>query len=160
MVSQRRKVAASSMLPQRYRPTVQGQISSPFLNLTKLCEWNSTFGTRREDVSYKENEALVDRFPDDESMIRLFMKSYDESDACPPRADKVENFCFGATLEALQEQVGGLEAALLDDRGSAGGKEQARKYKGPLTARRLYQELKRPVSCARSPLFPWRPPLK
>jgi hypothetical protein len=34
----------------------------------------------------------------------------------------------------------------LDERSCAGGKEQVRKYRGPLTARQLYEQLKRPVS--------------
>jgi hypothetical protein len=36
--------------------------------------------------------------------------------------------------------------AWLDERSSAGGMERVRAYRGPLTARQLYQELKRPVS--------------
>lgn len=76
------------------------------------------------------------------------MKDGDESDACLPRADKVEKYCFGASLEALQAEKGdvGGPIAWLDERSCAGGKEQVRKYRGPLTARQLYEQLKRPVS--------------
>jgi hypothetical protein len=34
----------------------------------------------------------------------------------------------------------------LDERSCAGEKEQVRKYRGPLTACQLYEQLKRPVS--------------
>ncbi|KAN0112261.1 hypothetical protein V8E51_005212 [Hyaloscypha variabilis] len=74
------------------------------------------------------------------------MKGKDESDACLPRADKVEEYCFGATLKELQEgkrDVGG-PIAWLDERSSAEGKERARSYRGLLTARDLYQELMKP----------------
>jgi hypothetical protein len=83
------------------------------------------------------------------------MKSDDESDACLPRADKVEEFCFGATLEDLQAEKGEASKRLiawLDERMSAMGNEYARAYRGPLTAVRLYQELKRPVSYSNSVL--------
>jgi hypothetical protein len=87
------------------------------------------------------------REPED-GVVRRFMKNFDESDTCLFRADKVEQFCFGATLEALQAEKGEISEpiAWLDERSSAGGKEQARRYRGPLTASQLYQELKRPVS--------------
>ncbi|KAE9375126.1 hypothetical protein N431DRAFT_402425 [Stipitochalara longipes BDJ] len=74
------------------------------------------------------------------------MKGKDESDACLPRADKVEEYCFGATLKALQTEKGevGGPIAWLDERSSAEGKERARSYRGLLTARSLYQELMKP----------------
>jgi hypothetical protein len=96
----------------------------------------------------------------EDSVIRCFMKSPDESDACLHRVDKVEDFCFGATLEALQAEKGEASKRLvawLDERSSAVGKEYARAYRGPLTAARLYQELKRPVSCPDS--VPYLPPV-
>jgi len=135
------------MLRKR-KPTGRGSKPSPFLNLTP-CEWNPIFTTRREDFQYAlENEPWIEGFDLEDGVVRCFMKSYDESDACLPRADKVEQYCFGATLEALKAEKGeiGEPIAWLDERGSVRGKEQARGYRGPLTARRLYQELKRPVS--------------
>jgi hypothetical protein len=105
--------------------------------------------TRREDVQYAvENKPLIESRELEDGVVRGFMKNFDESDACLPRADMVEQFCFGATLEALQAEKGEINKpiAWLDERSSAGGKEQARLYKGLLTASQLYQELKRPVS--------------
>jgi hypothetical protein len=137
-----------SMMPRRRKQNGGGSGPSPFLNLTP-CEWNPIFATRREDVKYDvENEPLIESRDAEDGVVRCFMKSYDESDACLPRADKVEEFCFGATLAALQVEKGevGEPIAWLDERSSAGGEERARGYRGPLTARRLYQELKRPVS--------------
>lgn len=108
------------------------------------------FATRRTNIQYGvENETCIETrgLPKDD-IVRGFMKDGDESDACLPRADKVEQYCFGASLEALQAEkadVGG-PVAWLDERSCAGGKEQARRYRGPLTARQLYEQLKRPVS--------------
>lgn len=142
-------------MPRKRNPAGGGSEPRLCLNLTPP-EWNPIFATRRGDVQYAiENEALIEsRELEDDGVVRGFMKSFDESDACLPRADKVAQSCFGATLEALQAEKGegegerkvGEPIAWLDERSSAGGKEQARRYRGPLTARRLYQELKRPVS--------------
>jgi hypothetical protein len=135
---------------------------SPFRNLTPL-EWNPIFATRREDVTYAlENKPLIegrDLEESEDGVVRFFMKSKDESDACLPRAEKVEEYCFGATtLEALQAEKGevGGPNSWLDERSSAGGKEQARQYRGLLTPQSLYRELRRPVSCTemRSPTIP------
>jgi hypothetical protein len=138
------------MLPRKRKQTgaLRGSELSPFLNLTPY-EWNPIFATRRQNINYaNENKPYIQDPVADENVVRCFMKSSIESDACLPRADKVEDYCFGATLEALQAEKGdvGEPIAWLDERSSAGGKERARGYRGPLTARRLYQELKRPVS--------------
>jgi hypothetical protein len=125
-----------------------GSKPSPFLNLTP-SEWPLIFDSRREDVLYAiENKPFIESREPEDSVVRCFMKNYDESDACLPRADKVEQYCFGATMEALKSEKGvvGEPIAWLDERSSAGGNEQVRRYRGPLTPRRLYQELKRPVS--------------
>jgi hypothetical protein len=135
------------MMPRKRKPTGGGPEPSRFLSLRPL-EWNPIFMTRRENLRYAvENEPYIERGLEDD-VIRGFMKGDDESDACLPRADKVEQYCFGASLGMLQAEKGdvGGPIALLDERSSAGGKEQARQYRGPLTAPRLYEELKRPVS--------------
>jgi hypothetical protein len=130
------------------KPTGTGSKPSPFLNLTPR-EWNPIFTTRRKDILYAdENKPWIEGLDLEDGVVRCFMKSYDESDACLPRVDKVEQYCFGATLEALKAEKGeiGEPIAWLDERRSVLGMEQARSYRGPLTARRLYKELKRPVS--------------
>jgi len=90
---------------------------------------------------------------EEESIIRDFMRGPDESDVCLPQADKVEAFCFGANLELLRAEKleGNVEepfVALLDERSFAAGegKGPSRTYRGSLTARDLYRELKKPVS--------------
>jgi hypothetical protein len=76
-----------------------------------------------------ENEPYIEGREGDENVVRCFMTSSIESDACLPRADKVE-FCCGATLEALKAEKGefGEPIAWLDERSSVGGKERARRY--------------------------------
>jgi hypothetical protein len=137
------------MMQGKRKPTGGKPEPSPFLSLSRP-EWSPIFATRRENIQYAvENEPFIEtRWLEDDDVIRGFMKDVDESDACLPRVDKVEQYCFGASLEVLQAEKGdvGGPIALLDERSSAGGKEQARRYRGPLTARRLYEELKRPVS--------------
>jgi len=137
-----------SMIPRQGKPTGRGLEPSPFLNL-RPPEWNPIFATRRENIQYAvENEPLIESRGLEDDVVRGFMKGVDESDACLPRADKVEQYCFGASLGMLQAEKGdvGGPIALLDERSSAGGKERTRQYLGPLTARELYEELKRPVS--------------
>jgi hypothetical protein len=93
------------------------------LSLTP-SEWNPKFATRRENVSNAtENKRFIEDEVADDSLIRCFMKSSIESDACLPRADKIEEYCFGATLEALQAEKGeevGEPIAWLDESVSCG----------------------------------------
>lgn len=124
------------------------QPANPFLNLTAR-EWNPIFTTRRQELHYAtENMALIEGLDLENDLVERFMKSYDESDTSLPRVEKVREYCFGASLEALiAEEVDiGRPIAWLDERNLAGEEERARAYRGPLTARHLYQELKRPVS--------------
>lgn len=138
------------------------QVASPFLNLMQ-CEWNPKFATRR-DLDYSiENkphiEARAELVAEDnaetpaesgeeESVVRAFMRGPDESDVCLPQADKVEAFCYGANLTSLREKAEKASEPLvawLDERSFAAGKGRRRTYRGPLTARNLYKELKKPV---------------
>ena len=112
-----------SMMRRKTKKTRGGSELSPFLNLTP-CEWNPIFATRRENIKYAtENKPYIEDRVEDDNVVRCFMKSSIESDACLPRADKVEDYCFGATLEALQAEKGkvGEPVAWLDERSSAGG---------------------------------------
>jgi len=78
------------------------------------------------------------------------MQNPDESDACLPQADKVEAYCFGASLERLRAEEGKasqLPVAYLDERSSVGGGApgRSRPYRMPLTSPELYRELLKPV---------------
>jgi hypothetical protein len=118
------------------------------------CEWNPEFA-RRRDLNYStENKPYVETRAElgveDESVIRAFMRGPDDSDACLPQADKVEAFCFGANLESLRAEKRKVDEPLvawLDERNFARGKACSRTYRGPLTSRDLYTELKKPVRC-------------
>jgi hypothetical protein len=128
-------------------------------------EWNPEFATRR-DLDYSiENkpyiEARAELGVEDESVVRAFMRGPDESDVCLPQADKVQAFCFGANLESLRAEKGEVSEPLvawLDERSFAGGEGCSRTYRGPLTARDLYKELKKPVRCLiLTPIsWPWK----
>jgi hypothetical protein len=137
------------------------QTSSPLLTLL-TCGWNPKFTTRREEVDCRiDNKPFIEaraeiglednmetrpELGEDENIIRTFMCSRHESDI---RTDKVEAFCFGANLKLLQEGKGECSekvVAWLDERSFEAGKSLPRTKPGPLTANRLYKELKKPVS--------------
>ena len=141
--------AMPTLVQQKRKPPSGRPGPSRFLSLSHP-EWNPIFATRRTNILFGvENETCIEnRGLQEDDVVRGFMKDGDESDACLPRADKVEQYCFGASLGALQAEKGdvGGPIAWLDERSCAGEKEQVRKYRGPLTARQLYEQLKRPVS--------------
>jgi hypothetical protein len=129
------------------------------------CEWNPEFARRRDlnhsienkphiearaELGVEDNvETRAEPEPGEgESVVRAFMRGPDESDICLPRADRVEAFCFGANLESLRAEKGKVSEPLvawLDERSFAGEKSRSRAYRGPLTSRDLYKELKKPV---------------
>jgi hypothetical protein len=124
--------------------------ANPFLNLTAR-EWDPILATRRDNLDYaSENMPLIEGLDLDlkDGSIECFMKSSNESDTCFARVEKVREYCFSASLEALTAGKGNIggPVAWLDERSSAGNMERVRAYRGPLTARQLYQKLKRPVS--------------
>jgi hypothetical protein len=129
------------------------------MNLIR-CEWNPEFA-RRRDLNYCiENkpyiEARAELGVEDENVVRAFMRGPDESDVCVPQADKVEEFCFGANLKSLRsekEKISEPSVAWLDERSFARGEGCSRAYRGPLTARNLYKELKKPVRSLTRPPF-------
>jgi hypothetical protein len=143
------------------------QAGRPFLHLMS-CEWNPLFSTR-QDLNYKcENKLWVEVLgalgaegndetgvdpAEGESVIRTFMRGPNDPDVCSPHAAKVESICEGATLELLQrDKPEGDErepfVALLFERSVTfrERKGRSRQYRGPLTARNLYRDLKKPVS--------------
>jgi hypothetical protein len=127
------------------------------------CEWNPEFATRRRLHYNTENEPYIEwrakleakdvetcaEPGEEESVIQTFMLGPDDSDVCLPQADKIENFCDGANLESLRAASEPLPlVAWLDERGFEGEIERSRAYRRPLTARDLYEELKKPVRCS------------
>ena len=95
-----------------------------------------------------ENEPALKAFLrqyEGESIIQKFMSDPDESDSCLPHADIVEEFCGYMNgrdiLSEFKEQV-----ALLDNRAFYEGGSRSEPSHGRLTARQLYEELKKPVS--------------
>ena len=134
------------------------------------CKWKTLFAKRRK-LDYKtentpylqwwaeirednEDPEAVERHPGDEhdeSFVRVFMSPLDESNVNEPQADKIEEFCAGATLEQLyaEDGEGGAKqapVAWLDERGMKGDILCSRPYRSHLTARDLYHELKKPVN--------------
>jgi hypothetical protein len=143
------------------------QAGRPFLRLGS-CEWNPLFSTR-QDLNYDcenllwvevlaglgmgDNDETDVETGEEESVIRKFMRGPDDPDVCSPQADKVGSICEGATLELLQRDKpeGGkpepLVALLLQRSVTLGERKgRPRQYRGPLTARNLYRDLKKPVS--------------
>jgi hypothetical protein len=95
----------------------------------------------------------------EENLVREFMGGADEHEVCLPWADKVEAFCVEASLKALCADISEGEVkerfvALLDQRSVTAGEREGRSrhYHGPLTARTLYREMKKPVGKIRSVL--------
>lgn len=138
-------------------------MSSGGRSITGQSGWDRRFEERRYVIDYSiENRPFVDIIADlkdaepaarasdlaGDSFVRVFMKSERESDACLPRADRVETVCFGADVRQLVEGKGSLETIALLDEGSFGpdGKFESRPYRGPLTALQLYRALSLPVS--------------
>jgi hypothetical protein len=142
------------------------QAGPRFLHLSS-SQWNPKFSTR-QDLNYECENLLwveglapleigdndeTDEDPGEESVIRKFMRGPDEPDFCSPQADKVGSICEGVTLELLQKDKPGGDGteplvALLLQRSVTSGewKGRPRQYRGPLTARALYRDLKKPVS--------------
>lgn len=116
-------------------------------------EWNPIFETDRQDLEYlTENKPLIEGREIDESIVRTFMQGPDDSDICHPQADKVEAYCFGASLDCLRK--GGESTlrpnAYLDERSFLGGGEpcRSRLHGMPLTSFDLYRELSKPRFCS------------
>ena len=106
------------------------QPANPFLNLTAR-EWDPIFAARRDNFDYaSENMPLIEccDLELEDGLIEYFMKSPNESDTCLARVEKVQEYCFGASLEALTAGKGdfGWPVACLDERSSAGGGRSAK----------------------------------
>jgi len=123
-------------------------------------EWPEEFKSRREIVDNDaENRPLIEALAggsaveEEETAVRAFMQGPDEPDNCLPQADKVQLFCSQANLNSLKSNEKGDLVALLDDRSFEEGNEGPRDHRGPLTARDLYHELRKPVSLSGLDLF-------
>ena len=126
--------------------------------------WNPIFLTHRKLDFSGETKPLIDILcalkdaePAEtasdlagESFVRAFMKTSLDSDACLPRAERVETLCFGASVRLLLEEKGlGNQklVALVDERSFNDDETGLGQTRGPFTACGLYQALKEtPVS--------------
>ena len=127
------------------------------LPVLAIAEWDPIFETHRDDVNYNiENTPYVETRKEGESFIRTFMQDPDESDVCLPRADKIEAYCSGTSLECLISDDGEMSKdsqipiVLLDDRPALWfyvEPEKSRRNQVPLqlSAREFYKALKNPV---------------
>ena len=136
-----------------------GSAPTPGTSFQNSGGWDPVFETRRDIDLLGETTPLIDILAvlkeadlaetatdlAGESFVRVFMKGSLDSDACLPRADRVEALCFGASVRLLLEEKGlgnRKLVALVDERSfSDGGAEEGR-TRGPLTARGLYQALR------------------
>lgn len=146
------------------RRSCQGSVSTSVTSLQISRGWDPIFETRRELDFSGETRPFIDILSDlkdgesaetasdlsGETFVRAFMKDSIDSDACLPRADRVERLCFGANVRLLLEEKGlgnQRPVALLDDRAFSGDGAGPGSIRGPFTARGLYQALKeKPVS--------------
>ncbi|KIY01980.1 uncharacterized protein Z520_02118 [Fonsecaea multimorphosa CBS 102226] len=86
---------------------------------------------------------------DIDDVVRIFMREPEESEGCLPRADKVEEFCFGMSTDALRKAHCNPDGTLrriawLDDRNLDGPLIQSRARCKPLTVYELLKELEKP----------------
>ena len=112
--------------------------------------WSSAFLTNHEFAEDAEDKPVLKAYTtqyDGESILRTFMRDQDECDNCVPHADVVEGVCGHMNeTDILSEESNKEEVALLDDREFREGDSRPRSSHGPLTARRLNEELAKPVS--------------
>ncbi len=114
--------------------------------------WPRVMTSRRTLLYERENtpyiQCLHDLDPKQNNPIQLFLESPDISDRLPLfRFKRVAQFCANVTATTLDFQYRSSPIALLDDRAARldDPKGDARRYLGPLDARSLYRELKKPV---------------
>ena len=101
-----------SHCPQHFSlPRTYQEWADIIMNLVSPCGWDPDFKIRRDLHLETENTPYVEWRAklgsenssdpgDDESVVRTFMMAQDESDVCTPRADKVEAFCAGTSLQS------------------------------------------------------------
>jgi hypothetical protein len=116
---------------------------TPSKYLTK--EWVPIFS---KDRNFKEDGSWKHKFADGDD-VGSFLQEYEGSLPCF-RAEEIERYCQGASLDDLQSGAGSAgqrRAAWLDDRSCEGlpSSSCVRKYENPLTATGLYRHLKIPV---------------
>jgi hypothetical protein len=114
---------------------------------------NSLAGEDRSDTAVVEYETQAnqgqhhdDNGPLETDLVRRFMRHAEEKLRYYDQAEKVEDFCQGASLSRLRDgKFEGSEkpVAFLDDRSTS--TLWSRPYRGPLTAPDLYQALMREV---------------
>ncbi|OQV04501.1 hypothetical protein CLAIMM_09370 [Cladophialophora immunda] len=119
-----------------------------------LKNWPKIFRQRRNIQLGVENKSHVtgraESGEDDiDKVVRIFMREPEESPGCLPRADRVEEFCFGMSTASLFEAQFNPDGtrrliAWLDDRNLEGPLDQSGTHCMPLTVYGLLRELERP----------------
>jgi hypothetical protein len=82
------------------------------------------------------------------SLIRFFMTESGAANRLMPEVELVAGFCPDKTLNELEDGSSSIPQAtiaLLDDRTNDGTNSTSRGYLGPLSAHKLYLELKKDV---------------
>jgi hypothetical protein len=122
--------------------------------------WLSEFGSPKRINRNQENKShvlssvrtITDKGEEEgENVVKYFMRGLDQFG--PSRnyapSDRVEKLCEPASLTQFQSEILELKGelcALLHDSSSIGEDILVRDYLGPLSADRLYHELKKEVS--------------
>ncbi|OAP65069.1 hypothetical protein AYL99_01041 [Fonsecaea erecta] len=119
-----------------------------------LENWPTIFQQRRNiqlGVENKSHVAVRAELGEDETddMVRIFMREPEESEGCLPRADRVEEFCFGMNTDRLQKAHPNPDGTLrriawLDDRNLEAPLDLSRAHCKPLTVYDLWEELEAP----------------
>lgn len=107
--------------------------------------WPKEFTTRRTDIDLaSENVPYVDKLAElgyQGNLVHGFMLDLESPNFGGSAGGMVNDFCKDVDISSLSHQQSD-PVAWLDERSFEGG---PRKYRGPLTALDLYNELKRPV---------------
>ncbi|EXJ68617.1 uncharacterized protein A1O5_08411 [Cladophialophora psammophila CBS 110553] len=132
----------------------QDQARCYTLSATALRSWPEIFRKRRNIYLRVENKSHVEGRAESgeleiNDVIRIFMREPEESLGFLPRADRVEEFCFGMSIDSLRKakykQDGSLRLiAWLDDRNLQGPLDPSRAHCKLLTVYALFRELKKP----------------
>ncbi|EXJ63273.1 uncharacterized protein A1O5_11594 [Cladophialophora psammophila CBS 110553] len=128
-------------------PSPQPQPQLPPESTAHVDGWPAEFKRRRNLDLAMENRPYIDVAEESRhlrDMISEFMQDPEGYGGSDPRADKVRDFCLGTSLGAIRDQQAAPYVAWLDERSFENGQCCPRAYRGPLTARELYAQLRKP----------------
>lgn len=129
-------------------------LTKPRNYVGRLCKWRHTYTIRQEKKYEGENKShmeTMEEFNPDEDIVSLFfLHNAEESERCTFRTEKLRSFLTDPNLYTLPVDGGDARAkfiAVVDQRSKsdASSRGSYRVCKGPLTAIRLDEELKRKV---------------